>query len=423
MLVVHYSLLASVGEYLTLLRAPSRQDFRHFVPPRAWVELVLCVCVLAALGAELHARHDELLVVAKVLAWVRCSGVWRARWRLTRIACSKCPPGQAFAAHLAFLRVNRRGTDDDSVIECQVATCGMSISSAKGSSGKDISITNHAAQLVKELRWVAHKRLLPQRVWYLAAAATLLVELRRNSELDTLHATDLLAACFAAIVAVVGTVSLVGCAPAREAAGVCVADADMALGQLPAARALAQRVQQRTHHSLAAQPPVPELHVVLVSVGTRGDVQPFVGLALQFQRRGHSVVLCATSKFRSFVESHGVAFADCGMNDIPHNEDWHAAKTLGEVSDPLLALRAGTRAVWSQRRLCIAWLSQMMKACQGSYHEYPTMCKGFLRAARGEACGGRQADVLIGSLTTMSYLMDVGESLGVPVWAVKVGRC
>ena len=65
----------------------------------------------------------------------------------------------------------------------------------------------------------------------------------------------------------------------------------------------------------------------------------------------------------------------------------------------------------------------MMKACQGSYHEYPTMCKGFLRAARGEACGGRQADVLIGSLTTMSYLMDVGESLGVPVWAVKVGRC
>ena len=341
MLVVHYSLLASVGEYLTLLRAPSRQDFRHFVPPRAWVELVLCVCVLAALGAELHARHDELLVVAKVLAWVRCSGVWRNRWRLTRIACSKCPPGQAFAAHLAFLRVNRRGADDDSVIECQVATCGMSISSAKGSSGKDISITNHAAQLVKELRWVAHKRLLPQRVWYLAAAATLVVELRRNSELDTLHATDLLAACFAAIVAMVGTVSLVGCSPAREAAGVCVADADMALGQLPAARALAQRVQQRTHHSLAAQPPVPKLHVVLVSVGTRGDVQPFVGLALQFQRRGHSVVLCATSKFRSFVESHGVAFADCGMNDIPHNEDWHAAKTLGEVSDPLLALRAG----------------------------------------------------------------------------------
>lgn len=63
----------------------------------------------------------------------------------------------------------------------------------------------------------------------------------------------------------------------------------------------------------------------------------------------------------------------------------------------------------------------MMKACMGSYKDYPAMCRGFHAAATGKhAAGARPADVLVGSLTTLTYLMDVGEALGVPVWGVKV---
>ena len=69
-----------------------------------------------------------------------------------------------------------------------------------------------------------------------------------------------------------------------------------------------------------------------------------------------------------------------------------------------------------------ALLLQMMKACMGSYKDYPSMCRGFHAAAVGKhAAGARPADVLVGSLTTLTYLMDVGEALGVPVWGVKVG--
>lgn len=41
-------------------------------------------------------------------------------------------------------------------------------------------------------------------------------------------------------------------------------------------------------------------------------------------------------RIRSFVEGHGVEFADCGMHDIEHSQEWHSARTLGEVRPALI---------------------------------------------------------------------------------------
>lgn len=51
------------------------------------------------------------------------------------------------------------------------------------------------------------------------------------------------------------------------------------------------------------------LRVAILTVGTRGDVQPFVGLAQALQRAGHSPVICTTRDFARFVEDNGV---ECG---------------------------------------------------------------------------------------------------------------
>jgi sterol 3beta-glucosyltransferase len=51
------------------------------------------------------------------------------------------------------------------------------------------------------------------------------------------------------------------------------------------------------------------VNVCILTVGTRGDVQPFLALALKLQERGHAVTLAAPANFRDFVESHGVRFA------------------------------------------------------------------------------------------------------------------
>ena len=54
--------------------------------------------------------------------------------------------------------------------------------------------------------------------------------------------------------------------------------------------------------------------IAIATIGTRGDVQPFVALALSLQKRGYSVVICSSGDFREFVEQAGVAFHDLGGN-------------------------------------------------------------------------------------------------------------
>lgn len=54
--------------------------------------------------------------------------------------------------------------------------------------------------------------------------------------------------------------------------------------------------------------------IAIAAIGTMGDVQPFVALSLALKKRGHSVVLCATSDFEGFVTGHGVEFATLGSD-------------------------------------------------------------------------------------------------------------
>ncbi len=52
--------------------------------------------------------------------------------------------------------------------------------------------------------------------------------------------------------------------------------------------------------------------IVITVIGTHGDVQPIVALALTLKRRGYSVALATTSDFKDFVAMHGVEFHDLG---------------------------------------------------------------------------------------------------------------
>jgi sterol 3beta-glucosyltransferase len=51
------------------------------------------------------------------------------------------------------------------------------------------------------------------------------------------------------------------------------------------------------------------MRALLLTVGTRGDVQPFVALGTGLARAGHDVTLCTTSNFAPFVEQHGLRYA------------------------------------------------------------------------------------------------------------------
>ena len=54
------------------------------------------------------------------------------------------------------------------------------------------------------------------------------------------------------------------------------------------------------------------MHVALLALGSRGDVQPFVALGLALQARGHSVRLLAAPDFAPLAAAYGVPFAAIG---------------------------------------------------------------------------------------------------------------
>lgn len=57
----------------------------------------------------------------------------------------------------------------------------------------------------------------------------------------------------------------------------------------------------------------PRLNIVIMVIGSRGDVQPFIAVAKVLKEQwGHRVRLATHGVFREFVESHGIELFDVG---------------------------------------------------------------------------------------------------------------
>jgi len=61
------------------------------------------------------------------------------------------------------------------------------------------------------------------------------------------------------------------------------------------------------------------MNIIIPTIGTRGDIQPYIALALGLIHAGHSVTLATHPTMRGLVESYGVSFAPMGPEiDIGH---------------------------------------------------------------------------------------------------------
>lgn len=99
------------------------------------------------------------------------------------------------------------------------------------------------------------------------------------------------------------------------------------------------------------------LRFLLAAVGTRGDVQPMLGLAQAIGDLGHTAVVAAPPEFREWVESHGLAFASIGIN-VRHFLDANPGMLGGS---PRGALRAWLN-FWEDLPL---QASELKAACAG----------------------------------------------------------
>lgn len=128
------------------------------------------------------------------------------------------------------------------------------------------------------------------------------------------------------------------------------------------------------------------MRITILCYGTRGDVQPFVALALGLQAAGHDVVLAAPTNFAEFVRGFGLTYA-------PLHGD----------SEQLL------RSPEGQAWLAAGNFRALLRRMTFLMEEYrPGLC-----ADIATACAG--TDLIVATVVTMPYGFSVAEKLGVPL--------
>jgi sterol 3beta-glucosyltransferase len=124
--------------------------------------------------------------------------------------------------------------------------------------------------------------------------------------------------------------------------------------------------------------------IAIATIGTQGDVQPYVSLALALQQSGYSVVMGAPSDFEDMIVAHGIEFVSLGSNMQSFLTQARFENAMSQsmlINAPAL-LRQGQMIVDTAARL--SW----------------EMAQG--------------ADAIIANMNT-SFAIDIAEALKIPV--------
>ena len=87
------------------------------------------------------------------------------------------------------------------------------------------------------------------------------------------------------------------------------------------------------------------MRVLLIPVGTAGDVHPHVGLALALRGRGHDVTLATSAYFGPLIARLGLRFVPLGTVEqyqtlTAHPDLWHHLKGLNVLGGALQIVSA-----------------------------------------------------------------------------------
>ena len=58
--------------------------------------------------------------------------------------------------------------------------------------------------------------------------------------------------------------------------------------------------------------PIPKTHIVCLTIGSRGDVQPYIALGLGFKKWGHTVTIVTHEEYKEWIEGFGLEHRTAG---------------------------------------------------------------------------------------------------------------
>ena len=81
------------------------------------------------------------------------------------------------------------------------------------------------------------------------------------------------------------------------------------------------------------------MRIALLTLGSRGDTQPFISLAIRLKEMGHDVVLGARPDYTELVEKYGIEFMPLGPHITPHISDMSKVIASGNFFKFMLKTR------------------------------------------------------------------------------------
>jgi hypothetical protein len=156
----------------------------------------------------------------------------------------------------------------------------------------------------------------------------------------------------------------------------------------------------------------PRLNIVMQVVGSRGDVQPFVALAIELQSSGHRVRLATHPVFKRFVEGFGLEFFD--ISGDPAELMAYMVRNPG-IIPKMSSIRGIT--IEMQKKAMSRILSGCWKSCIR-----PCDCVDQVKnkPCRKSACLGNPpfiADLIIANPPSFAHI-HCAEKLGIPLHIV-----
>ena len=146
------------------------------------------------------------------------------------------------------------------------------------------------------------------------------------------------------------------------------------------------------------------MRILLVPIGSAGDVYPFIGIGLELKARGHHVTLYTSDHFRQIVESLGIEFASMSRVDsistttpVRSMKGWRTAlKESSSAPDQTVM-----SLTWLPFNVVLLWLLEAPGA----------------QATSSDVCKFR-IDELVGALPAIvaEYILDALDWVG---WAHK----
>ncbi|KDN42535.1 hypothetical protein RSAG8_06678, partial [Rhizoctonia solani AG-8 WAC10335] len=140
----------------------------------------------------------------------------------------------------------------------------------------------------------------------------------------------------------------------------------------------------------------PPMHVNIMIVGSRGDVQPYLALGKRLRQHGHTVRLTTHETFRQSVKEAGLRFFNIGGN--PHELMSYMVRNPGLMP----GFESLTNGDITRKQMMVA---EMLERCWRSCYEPDDAQEGSLSFA---------ADAIISNPPTFAHI-HCAEALGIPL--------